>query len=363
MTKHSDLIILEQDPFNAAPPLNLLRQEFITPESGFFVRNHGSIPEVDPVHYRLSVTGSVQQSLNLSLDELRAAFPKRTVTATLHCAGNRRDELMVVKPIPGEEPWGASAIGNAVWGGVLLRDVLLKAGVSAEGVQHVAFSGLDDVEKEGRKFNFGGSIPIAKALNSEVLLAYEMNGEPLTPIHGFPLRVVVPGYIGARSVKWLSKITLQSAPSDNYFQTKAYKLFPPDVQAETANWELAPMLEELFVNAVICQPADFAFVSTNPILVEGYAIAGGFRHIERVELSPDGGTTWVQAQLLGNPQPGTWQFWQHQLELQSDTTELIVRAWDSEAQTQPPDLDQVWNFKGYMNNAWHRVRINRKITS
>ncbi|MBP5976226.1 molybdopterin-dependent oxidoreductase [Brasilonema sp. CT11] len=358
MTKHPDLIILEQKPFNAAPPLNLLRQAFITPESGFFVRNHGSIPEVDLVNYRLSVTGNVQQSLNFSLDELRAAFPKRTITATLHCAGNRRDELMKVAPIPDEEAWGASAISNAVWGGVWLTEVLHKAGVEPDA-QHVAFSGLDDVEKEGRKFHFGGSIPIAKALNSEVLLAYEMNGEPLTLMHGFPLRVVVPGYIGARSVKWLSKITLQSAPSDNYFQTQAYKLFPPDVQAETADWEQAPMLEELFVNAVICQPADKAILSTNLILVEGYAIAGGNRHIERVELSLDLGTTWVQVQLLEKPQPGTWQFWQHQLELQSDTTELIVRAWDSQGNTQPQNLEQVWNFKGYMNNAWHRVRINK----
>jgi sulfite oxidase len=110
MTKHPDLNILEQNRFNAASPLNLLRQTFITPESGFFLRNHGSIPEVDPVDYRLSVTGNVQQSLNLSLDELRAAFGKRTITATLHCAGNRRDELMKVAPIPHEEPWGASAI-------------------------------------------------------------------------------------------------------------------------------------------------------------------------------------------------------------------------------------------------------------
>lgn len=361
MIKHPDLIIHEQTPLNAEPPLKLLIQNFVTPKELFYVRNHGSIPEVNAAEYRLSVTGSVDRSLSLSLDEIRE-FPKHTVMATLCCAGNRRDQLMKVAPMKGEEPWGAQAISNAVWGGVLLREVLEAARIQADA-QQVAFSGLDEVEKEGQKFNYGGSIPIDKAMSSEVLLAYEMNGEPLSAEHGFPLRVVVPGYIGARSVKWLSGITLQSSPSSNYFQAHAYKLFGPEVRAETADWSQGQMLGEVFVNSVICQPLEGETILANPILVEGYAIAGENRRIERVELSTDGGATWVQAKLLESQHPWAWQFWQSQLELKKDSCEIIVRAWDSAGNAQPEDAREIWNFKGYMNNAWHRVGVKNLISA
>ena len=360
MIKHPDLIIHEQTPFNAEPPLKLLRQSFITPKELFYVRNHGSIPEVNPAEYRLSIAGSVSKPLSLSLDEIREKFPKHTVMATLQCAGNRRDGLIQVKPIPGEEPWQAQAIGNAIWGGVPLREVLLAAGIEAD-TKHVAFSGLDEVEKEGKTFGFGGSIPIEKAMSPEVLLAYEMNGEPLTPIHGFPLRVVVPGYLGARSVKWLSSITLQESPSSNYFQQHAYKLFAPEVRAETADWTKGQMLGELFVNSAICNPLEGEKILTNPILVEGYAIASGSHSIERVELSNDGGTTWLRAELLESPSPWAWRFWQSQLELNKGSSQIIVRAWDSAGNSQPEDARTIWNFKGYMNNSWHRLEVKNAI--
>lgn len=360
MIKHPYLIIHEKTPLNVEPPLKLLRQFFITPKELFYVRNHGSIPEVAPADYRLSVIGSVSQQLSLSLDEIREKFPKHTVMATLQCAGNRRDGLIQVQPIKGEEPWQAQAIANAVWGGVPLREVLLAAGIEANA-KHVAFSGLDEVEKEGKTFGFGGSIPLEKAMSSEVLLAYEMNGEPLPPEHGFPLRVVVPGYLGARSVKWLSSITLQESPSSNYFQQQAYKLFAPEVRAETADWTKGQMLGELFVNSAICNPLEGERILTNPILVEGYAIASGSHSIERVELSNDGGATWVQAKLLESPSPWAWRFWQSQLELNKGSSQIIVRAWDSAGNTQPEDARVIWNFKGYMNNSWHRVEVKKPI--
>lgn len=360
MIKHPDLIIHEQIPFNAEPPLKLLRQSFITPKELFYVRNHGSIPEVAPADYRLSVTGSVSKQLSLSLDEIREKFPKCTVMATLQCAGNRRDGLIKVQPIKGEEPWQAQAIGNAVWGGVPLREVLLAAGIEADA-KHLAFSGLDEVEKEGKTFEFGGSIPIEKGMSPEVLLAYEMNGEPLTPEHGFPLRVVVPGYLGARSVKWLSSITLQESPSNNYFQQHAYKLFAPEVRAETADWTKGRMLGELFVNSAICNPLEGERILTNSILVEGYAIASGSHRIERVELSNDGGATWVQAELLESQSPWAWRFWQSQLELNKGSCEIIVRSWDCAGNTQPEDARSIWNFKGYMNNSWHRIEVKNPV--
>lgn len=359
MSKHPDLIIHERTPFNAEPPLKLLRQSFITPKELFYVRNHGSIPKVDLAEYRLSITGSVSKQLSLSLDEIREKFPKHIIMATLQCAGNRRDGLIQVKPIPGEEPWQAQAIGNAIWGGVPLREVLLTAGIEAD-TKHATFNGLDKVEKERKTFGFGGSIPIEKAMSPEVLLAYEMNGEPLTPVHGFPLRVVVPGYLGARSVKWLSSITLQESPSSNYFQQHAYKLFAPEVRAETADWTKGQMLGELFVNSAICHPLEGEKILANPILVKGYATASGTHSIERVELS-DGGTTWVRAELLESPSPWAWRFWQSQFELNKGSSQIIVRAWDSAGNSQPEDARTIWNFKGYMNNSWHRVEVKNAI--
>ncbi len=178
--KHPEMITRSEQPLNAEAPLDLLPRNFTTPTELFYIRDHGSIPELDADQYHLSVTGMVQQQMRLSLSEIRENFSKSTVTATLQCAGNRRQDLMEVAPIPGEEPWSAGAIGNAEWSGTPLREVLQAAGVYPE-VRHVAFTGLDEIEMGDQSFGFGGSIPIEKAMSSEVLLAYEMNGEPLAP--------------------------------------------------------------------------------------------------------------------------------------------------------------------------------------
>jgi sulfite oxidase len=343
--KYPGMRVHQTDPSNVGAPLELIRQAFVTPQECFFVRNHGTVPNVNVHRYRLSVTGRVQVPLALSLEELRTHFPASTTMATLQCAGHRRDELAAVQPIPGEIPWGAETIGNAVWRGVALREVLLAAGVGP-GVQHVAFLGLDDISKGSEHFVFGGSIPIEKAMSAEVLLAYEMNGYSLPPRHGFPLRVLVPGYIGARSVKWLASIVLQDAPSTNYYQARAYKLFPPHVQAESADWTQGQMLGPLPLNSVIFRPIEGELPQAGPIGIEGYAVVGGDHHIERVELSSDGGATWTQATLREQPQPWTWCFWEVTAPLSPGAHELIVRAWDSADCTQLEDIRQVWNWKG-----------------
>lgn len=354
--QHPGMRVRQQRPLNVGAPLELIRQAFVTPQDCFFVRNHGAVPHVNVQRYRLAVTGRVQVPLELSLDELRAHFPSSTVMATLQCAGHRRDELAAVQPIAGEIPWGAETIGNAVWRGVALREVLLAAGVGPE-VRHVAFLGLDAIHKSREQFAFGGSIPIEKAMSAEVLLAYEMNGQPLPPRHGFPLRVLVPGYIGARSVKWLASIVLQDAPSTNYYQAHAYKLFPPHVQAESADGTQGQMLGALPLNAVIFRPYEGELLKAGPICVQGYATAREGHTIERVELSSDGGATWTTATWLEQPQPWTWCFWEVTVPLGPGAHQLIVRAWDSAGGTQPEDLRQVWNWKGYLNNAWHRVNV------
>jgi sulfite oxidase len=354
--KHSGLLVRQQEPFNGGPPAELLRRGFITPNELFFVRNHGGVPEVDPAAYRLAVDGLVERPLSLSLADLRA-LPRAAVTATLQCAGNRRLELMAHQPIENELPWGTEAIGNAGWSGVPLREVLAAAGPLPQA-RHAALTGLDETERHGHRFQFGGSIPLNKAESSEVLLADAMNGEPLPPVHGAPLRAVVPGYIGARSVKWLARLTLREEPSDNYFQAKAYRLFPPHFGPDNVDWGKGLMLGESPINSVILSPAAGETVPAGRVAVRGWALAGGDRQVARVDVSGDGGRSWTVAAFTPESADFAWRLWEAELDLAPDDQEIVCRAWDTAAQTQPEHPSQVWNFKGYANNAWHRVRVS-----
>jgi sulfite oxidase len=353
--KDRSLVVRSEEPLNAGPPLSALRAQEVTGNDLFFLRNHGNVPRLDPSRHRLVVDGLVEEPLALNLDEIRA-LPAVRLPATLECAGNRRSELIAAKPIPGELPWRQDAISTAFWTGASLAQVLARARPAPEA-RHAAFSGLDQVERHGQRFGFGGSIPIEKALAPETLLAYEMNGAPLPALHGGPLRALVPGYIGARSVKWLSRITLQEEPSDNYFQAVAYRLFPPHVTAETVDWSTGRMLGDLALNSVICSPEEGETVHPGVARVKGYAIAGGGRRVERVEVSGDGGVSWVPADLHDDRGRWVWRFWRVSLGLTPGPYEIMVRAWDSAGECQPEKVESVWNFKGYMNNAWHRVRV------
>jgi sulfite oxidase len=337
--------IVSERPLNVEAPLDRLWRSFLTPTELFYVRDHGSAPDLDAASYRLRVGGLVARPLTLSLDELRARFPEVEETATLECAGNRRSELGAVAPVEGE-PWGGGVIGTARWSGVRLRDVLEAAGVDARA-RHVAFESADAVEQDGERTGFGGSVPLAKAMRPEVILAFAMNGAPLPRDHGHPLRVVVPGYIGARSVKWLARVSLQEAPSESYFQRHAYTLG-------------GRMLEEVPVDAVICAPRDGAAVRAGTVGVHGYAFAGGGRSIARVEVSVDGGERWTVADLPEREDGWAWTLWSARVHAPRGETEICARAWDSEAHTQPMRLEEIWNPQGYVNNAWHRVRVNAR---
>jgi hydroxyacylglutathione hydrolase len=353
--KDPAMVVWSEEPLNAETPLEQLADDQFTANEVFFVRSHGFIPEVDPGEYRLAVRGLVAEPLTLSLDDLRQRFEHITLDAVLSCAGNRRNELMAIAPIPDQAPWGPGATGNARWGGVRLRDVLQAARLET-GASHVAFTGLDLCTEEGEMIPFGGSIPLTKALASEALLADEMNDRPLPPAHGYPLRVLVPGYIGARSVKWLATITVQSQPSSNYFQARTYRLYPSRVRSETTA-EQGFSLGETPVNSVVCSPAEGAVVAGPRVLARGYAITGGTREIERVEVSLDRGTTFATARLLDASQAGAWRRWEAEFEVGPGPCELGVRAWDSAASTQPESAEAIWNLKGYINNSWHRVRF------
>eukprot|EP00744_Colponema_vietnamica_P011970 GILI01016815.1.p1 GENE.GILI01016815.1~~GILI01016815.1.p1 ORF type:complete len:403 (-),score=127.49 GILI01016815.1:198-1349(-) len=357
-------VVNSEQPFNAEPTTDLLTKFFITPTEWFYVRGHGPVPELSAASHFVEVEGAVNKPLRLSLEDLRS-FPKKIVTAVLECAGNRRNEMSVIKKVKGLG-WYHGAISNAVWGGCLLKDVLEAAGIKskAEGARHVEFLGADVCEEDNGTA-YGSSIPVDKVLdlNGDVLLAYEMNGEPLTRDHGYPIRVIVPGYIGARSVKWLKRIVVRPDESQNYFQQRDYKLFGPQVDWDTVDqwWDRASPIQELNLQCGICVPQAGALVKPGPLTVSGYALSGG-RRIERVEVSLDGGKTWHVTELAQEQKtvPNTywaWCLWRITVDV-TGPVEIIARAWDSASNVMPENVAPIWNLRGVMNNAWHRVPVN-----
>jgi sulfite oxidase len=325
--------------------------QFITPAEDFYTRSHASIPAIDPDLWRLEVGGLVRRPLSFGLTDLER-FPRHEITATLVCAGLRRDEF---GPLPGELPWGAEPAGTGRWSGFALRDVLEAAGV-ADSAAYVELVGLDRVDRDGQRFGFGGSVDLAKATSPEVLLATHLNDAPLSAEHGFPLRAVVPGWIGARSVKWLGRITLLEEPSSNYFQTRAYRvqrtLDPTDPRDVSAGIALSRVL----VNSVMLEPVAGQVVPAGRVLVQGWALGTEGRRLSSVELSVNGGTDWIPVRL-GESSEWSWTLWQAEVSLASGSYTLVVRATDAAGDTQPEAVSATWNVKGYANNAWHRVTV------
>jgi sulfite oxidase len=350
--KSPDFVFHQEVPPNGGPPLNRLVEEFVTGEPDFFLRTHGDIPELNLSTYLLTVAGLTSKTYQFSVKELFERFPPKEITATLQCAGNRRCSAAAIKAVPNEVKWGNDAISNAVWTGCSLADVLHFVGLGAQA-KHVEFVGSDVCQKEGIETRFGGSIPLGRALVGDVLLAWGMNGRPLTREHGAPFRAIVPGYIGARSVKWLQEINLRVTPSTNLFHAHAYRLFPPGVSPASADWEHALELGELSVNSCICSIEEVS----NGLLVKGYATAGGNRHVVRVDIGYGESLKWIEASFQDPSEAGVWRRWQALIPKLLVGELICVRAWDSAANTQPEDPESVWNFKGYMNNAWHRVRF------
>ena len=351
--KRGDVVVHEEEPFNAETGPAALAEGPVTATDAFYVRSHAAVPEIDPEAWRLHVDGLVERELDLSLVTLREVFPERAVTATLQCAGNRRAGLIAIRDIPGEEPWGGGATGTATWTGVGLADVLALAG-PLPGATDVGFVGGDLCLGAKPAERFGGSIPFEKACRPEVLLAWGMNGEPLPVVHGAPLRVVVPGYIGARCVKWLERIEIRSRPWEGYFQQVAYRLLPPDGRPGPG---AGMPLGLVALNSDVLSPVDGETVAAGPVEVRGYAFAGGERHVARVDVSIDGGASWSQAELLEDLGRWAWRQWRITFDLAPGEHEILVRAWDSSAATQPEENATLWNPKGYVNNARPRVHV------
>ncbi len=354
----SHLITRQEAPFNAEPPLPKLLENWITPVKSFFIRSHGNVPAIESNELTLSIDGLVEKPVTMKLPELIERFPMATTTATLTCAGNRRSEFAAIKKVGGIQ-WAAGAIGNAEWEGVRLVDLLKWSGVKAEA-KHVWFEGRDEVVEKGVTFPFGGSIPIEKATNADAtgasLLATRMNGRPLEPAHGFPLRTVVPGFIGARSVKWLHKITVADRPSPNHFVADVYKIVPEENTDLIAK---ATPIYEFTLNSVICVPEPDSIASGDQIVVKGFALKNGTtgRRVQSIEVSADGGTSWKAAAITSPQHDNCWVLWEAEVPLRDSTTSLIVRATDSSGETQPERCP--WNYKGYQFNGWHKVNLKR----
>ena len=338
----SALNVHSAEPLCAGPDQQKLVASYLTPVDLHFVRNHGQVPEIDPTSYRLRVDGMVDQPQELSLAALWDGFERQTVRTSLQCAGNRRSELERIAPFHEQVLWGGDAVGTAEWTGVRLADVLSLAGVR-QSARHVWFEGLDPVELVAETTVFGASIDLDRALSPDVVLAFEMNGGPLPPLHGAPLRVVVPGYIGARSVKWLGGIVLSDRPSDNHFQADSYRL-------------VGDPLERSQLNSFISVPADGAVLGGGRLELLGYATPGGGSAIDRVEVAVDA-AGWHPAELLDPPQKDVWVRWRSGLDLGPGDHQLRVRASDSSGASQPEDMAARWNPKGYMNDAWHTIAV------
>jgi sulfite oxidase len=355
--KRPDLVVHDHEPFNAEPPAAALAASAITPADAFYVRSHGPVPPAGPGEWRLRVGGLVGRELELTPGDLSdGRFEERELVATLVCAGNRRAGLAAVRPIPGELVWGPGAVSTARWHGVALADVLAAAGLG-DGAAHVGLAGADESAEAEPPQCFGGSIPLAKALAPEVLLAWGMNGEPLLPAHGAPLRALVPGYVGARSVKWLRRVEVRAEPWDGFFQRTAYRLLRP---GDAPGPGVGVALGELSVSADIFVPADGARVAAGAVELRGYALAGSGRHVARVDVSVDGGRTWLAAELLDDLGRWAWRPWRCRLVLAAGDHEVVARAWDSAAATQPERAAALWNPKGYVNTAWGRVRLHAR---
>lgn len=353
-----DLLVRTETPFNAEPSLEKLPAAYITPVENFFVRNHGNQPTIDPQAYRLTIDGAVDKPLTLSLAELTEKFARTSVMATVTCAGNRRIEFAVEKAVPGV-PWDAGAIGNAEWSGVRLSEVLKHAGIKAEA-KHVWFEGQDQIMANGQTRTFGGSIPLATALDdaatTRAILADRMNGKPLTAEHGFPLRTLVPGYIGARSVKWLSKITVSDRPSSNFYLAQTYKLVKENTPENVA---AASPIFEFLTNSAICEAKPVA--GTGKYVVKGYALAGGQRgnRIAEISLTTDNGKTWQPAKIVSPIRDFGWVLWSAEIEVPAGTERIQVKATDSQGTSQP--ARSPWNAQGYQYNGWHAFMVKKSV--
>jgi sulfite oxidase len=324
---------------------------WITPVPHFFVRNHMFEPTtLDAGEWRLNIGGEVDREVSLNLADLNK-LEQHSVINTLECAGNGRG---LFRPqVPGVQ-WEKGAVGNARFSGPRLRDVLQKAGVKNSG-KHVMFRGLDEVP--GKVPPFIRSIPIEKAIDSDTLIATQMNGAPLGKHHGFPARALVPGWVGAASCKWLTEIKLLHKEFDGNFMKPGYRFPNQPVQpGGTVNPDDTHPITGLNVKSLIVGPSGGTALKSRAIHVHGVAWAGE-AEVTKVEISTDSGATWAPAQLGKENAKYAWRLWSYSWKPGKAGDYVIMsRAADSQGRVQPET--GAWNPNGYLNNAIDQVKVH-----
>ena len=350
--QNDQLISRGEEPLNLEMPFSSLR-EFVTPNEKFYVRCHFPVPQIDASGWKLRVEGAVAAPIAFTFDELRH-MRTHTITAVMECAGNGRSHL---EPKVKGVAWDIGAVGHAEWSGVLLRDVLECAGIERDALE-IVLEGADrgaikEPPRPPGEIHYARSLPVAKGTN-DVLLAFEMNGEPLTAEHGFPLRAVVPGWFGMASVKWLQRMVVTREPFHGYYQSIDYTYWEQRNRIPT----LVP-LAEMQVKAQIARPHMGEVVPAGKqYRVHGAAWAGE-AELAGVEISDDSGATWKSATLLDEPVRNAWRFWEFEWTApdQPGNQTLIARATDSAGRTQP--FSRVQEYGTYMIN--HLLPISVQV--
>jgi len=318
--------VVVQQPENSETPLSEIRS-WVTPNRLFFVRNHFDVPEIDVDTWRLRVSGLVDRELELNWEQIRD-LPVRSVFATMECAGNGRSFLE--QSVHGVQ-WGAGAIGHAEWTGVPLHLVLEQAGLQAEA-REVVFTGADRGKESDHPntMAFARSLPVEVALHRDTLLATSMNGEPLNAAHGAPVRLLVPGWYGVASVKWLERIQVTDKQFRGYYQSNKYT-----VKRRTASGMVTEIVGEMQPKSEILRPQAGETLGVGLHRILGVAWAGPDA-VEAVEVSTDNGKTWAQAELAGISAPYSWTMWEFSWRPdQPQACTLLSRAVSSGGRTQP----------------------------
>jgi DMSO/TMAO reductase YedYZ molybdopterin-dependent catalytic subunit len=322
--------VVTAEPENSETPLEGVRS-WVTPTRLFFVRNHFAVPPLDLASWRLHVGGRVKQPRAWTWDELNE-LPERTVFATVECAGNGRSFLA---PRQAGVQWGAGAVGHAEWTGVPLAVVLERSGLEPDACE-VLFEGADvgtEPDHPG-PMHFQRSLPLAKALHPDTLLATRMNGEPLEAAHGHPLRLFVPGWYGVASVKWLRRVEVINSPFRGYFQSVKYT-----VRRRTEGGLDTEVVGPMVPKSEVVRPRPGEVLGLGGNRVFGVAWAGE-EAVSRVQVSTDGGATWHDATLLGPQARYSWTLWEYPWEAESPGEHaILVRATSAQGRTQPEAHD------------------------
>jgi DMSO/TMAO reductase YedYZ molybdopterin-dependent catalytic subunit len=360
MTSHeqpgdsSTLIPVSEDPFCRESSLTSL-DSWITPTERFYIRSHfADVPRLSPSSWRLVVAGEVSRPLSLSLQDI-LAMPSKEIVTTLECAGNSRS--YTTPPSEGLA-FRHGAVSTARWKGVPLSHLLERAGLKDSALELV-FEGADHGQEEedgvAIDLNFRRSLTLAVAQQDDILLAYEMNREALTPVHGFPLRLIVPKWYAMASVKWLTRVNVVAVPFNGFFQQRRYVMIN---EGPEDSLERKPVTA-LKVKSLIASPRHGEVVRPGNCAIRGFAWSGE-GEVNRVEVSADGGRSWQDATLLDQADPKAWREWELVWQAShSGHFILMSRATDSSGNTQPAIIP--WNFRGYANNSIHTIAVEVPI--